>query len=128
MVNLYLFREMDIGKKIKTIREIKNLTQEHLAEKLEITQSAYSKLESGSIDIPFSKLEEIATLLGLPVEEVVGFNEKMIFNIKGNRKASGLVINQVSGAEKKVYDEYIESLKTENTYLKSMIDKLLTKK
>lgn len=36
-----------IGYKIKSIRELKNLTQEYMAEKLDISQAAYSKLEKG---------------------------------------------------------------------------------
>ena len=114
-----------LGQKIKKLRELKNLTQGHVADKLGITQSNYCKMEMGKQDIPFGKLEEIASVLGMPVESVISFNENLIFNMKGNRKANGLVINQVSVMEKKLYDDYIESLKTENMYLKKMIEKLL---
>lgn len=117
-----------LGQKIKKLRELKNLTQGHVADKLGITQSNYSKMEMGKQDIPFSKLEEIAGVLDMSVESVIGFNENLIFNMKGNRKANGLVINQVSVMEKRIYDEYIDSLKTENLYLKNMIEKLLGKK
>lgn len=119
---------MKLGQKIKVIREIKNFSQEHIAEKLDISQSNYSKMENGNSDIPFSKLEELAIILGLTVEDVIGFNEHQIFNLKNNKKATGIVINQMSANEKKVYEEFIESLKIENSYLKSMIDKLLEKK
>ncbi len=119
---------MNLGQKIKKLRELKDYTQQYVAEKLEITQSSYSKLETGTVDIPFSKLEEIATALGISVEDIISFNENMVFNIKNNKKANGLVINQISQNEKKLYDEYIESLKVENSYLKNMIDKLLDKK
>ena len=40
-----------IGNKIKNIRELKNLTQEYLAEKLDISQAAYSKMEKGDTKI-----------------------------------------------------------------------------
>lgn len=100
-----------LGQKIKKLRELKNLTQEHVADKLDITQSNYSKMEMGKLDIPFSKLEEIASVLSMPVESVISFNDNLIFNMKGNRKANGLVINQVSMMEKRLYDDYIDSLK-----------------
>lgn len=119
---------MKLSSNLKSLRNLKNYSQEYMADKLGITQSAYSKMEVGSVDIPFSKLEEIATVLGLTVEDIIGFNEKIIFNLKNNKKANGLVINQMSANEKKVYQEYIESLKIENSYLKTMIDKLLNKK
>jgi transcriptional regulator with XRE-family HTH domain len=36
---------MILGSKIKTIREMKNFTQEYIAEKLEMSQSNYSRIE-----------------------------------------------------------------------------------
>jgi transcriptional regulator with XRE-family HTH domain len=36
---------MELGTKIKKIRELRNLTQEYLADQLGISQPAYSKLE-----------------------------------------------------------------------------------
>ena len=118
--------QMNLGNKIKKLRELKDFTQEHLAEKLGITQSNYSKIEKGTIDIQYSKLEEIAKILDVTVEDIIGFN--MVFNLKNNKKANGVVINQISQNEKKLYAEYIEALKVENSYLKSMIEKLLAKK
>jgi transcriptional regulator with XRE-family HTH domain len=118
---------MKLGKKIKKLRELKNFTQEHVAEKISMTQSNYSKVENDTVDITFSKLMEISSVLGLSVEDIIGFNESLVFNLRNNRKANGLVINQISPNEKKVYDEYIGTLKTENAYLKMMIKKLLSK-
>lgn len=119
---------MHVGLKIKKLRELRNLTQDHMAHKLSITQGAYSKIELGKVDVPLSKLEEIADVLSLPLEEIIGFKENLVFNMKYNKKANGLVINQVSQIEKKLYEDYISSLKEENSYLKNMIDKLLGKK
>lgn len=42
-------KNIDIGFKIKQIREQKNLSQEHLANLLEISQSRLSKIENGRI-------------------------------------------------------------------------------
>lgn len=119
---------MNLGEKIKKIRELKGLTQLDIAEKLSVTQSSYSKMEIGTVDIPFTKLEQIAIALNVSVEQILGFSDQMVFNINHNKKGQGLVINQVSRNEKKIYDEYIESLKAENTFLKSTIEKLLGNK
>ncbi|HKC69149.1 MAG TPA: helix-turn-helix transcriptional regulator [Bacteroidia bacterium] len=118
---------MNIGHALKKIRELKGYTQEDIAEKLGITQSAYSKIELKNADLTIKKLEEIATILGVQLHDVIGFHENLIFNLKNNKKANGLVINQNSPAELKIYYEYIDSLKTENTYLKKTIDKLIKK-
>jgi transcriptional regulator with XRE-family HTH domain len=51
-------RTMHIGQKIKKLRELKNLTQTHLAQELGVTQSAYSKIEIGESEVTYSKLEK----------------------------------------------------------------------
>ena len=44
-----------IGTKIKNIRELRNYTQDYMAEKLGITQAGYSKIERGETDVTYSK-------------------------------------------------------------------------
>jgi transcriptional regulator with XRE-family HTH domain len=115
---------LHIGQKIKKLRELKNLTQEYMADELGMkNQSSYSKLESGKTDIPYSRLEQISNLLGLNPEDVIMCNEHIVFNVMNNKKGNGLVINQISKNEKKLYDDYIEALKREITYLRSMLKK-----
>lgn len=120
---------MNIGKKIKTLREIRNLTQSHLAKELGLTQSAYSKIELGEVELSFSKLETVARVLGMKPEEIVTFNEAMVFNVMHNQTGitNGYVYNAQSEHEKALYEEQISQLKAENTYLKTVIDKLLVK-
>ena len=118
---------MEIGRKIKTLREIRNLTQSHLAQELGLTQSAYSKIELGEVEISFSKLETVAKVLGMKPEEIIAFSESMVFNVMNNQTGNGYVYNAHSENEIALYEEQILQLKAENTYLKSVIDKLLVK-
>jgi len=114
-----------LGQKIKKIRELKNLTQDHLATELGLTQSAYSKMESGEVDIPYSRLEQIAKALEVKPEDIITFNEHLVFNVMHNEIGNGMVVNQNSPAEKKLYEENIKQLREENAYLKSILDKVL---
>jgi transcriptional regulator with XRE-family HTH domain len=114
-----------LGQKIKKIRELKNLTQEHLAIELGLTQSAYSKLESGEVDIPYSRLEEISKILELKPEDIITFNEHIVFNVMHNETGNGMVVHQASLIEKELYEDTIKSLKEEIAYLKSVLDKVL---
>lgn len=116
---------MKIGHKIKKVRELKNLTQEHVAAKLGMTQSAYSKIESEETDISFKRLEQIALLFGILPEELINFNETLVFNLTNNKKANGLIINQMSSNERKIYEDHIETLKSEILHLKSVMNKVL---
>ena len=70
---------MIIGHKIKNIRELKNLTQEYMAERLDISQSAYSKLEKES-SIADDKLDQIAEILEVKPEDIRAFDSQKYFN------------------------------------------------
>jgi transcriptional regulator with XRE-family HTH domain len=114
-----------VGQKIKKIRELKNLTQEYVSEKLGVSQSNYSKIESGEIDIPIERLEQISKVFNLRPEDILTFDENMVFNVMYNKTGNGFVINQVSENEKKLYEDQIKTLKEENSYLKGVLDKVL---
>jgi transcriptional regulator with XRE-family HTH domain len=118
---------MQIGQKIKKLRELKNLTQDYMAQELGVTQSAYSRMEVGDTELTYSKLEKIADVLDMKPEEIIAFNESMVFNVMNNDVGNGLVINNnhLSEGEKNLYLQQIELLKEELTYLKEVLNKLL---
>ena len=118
---------LKIGHKIKKLRELKNLTQEHMANSIGITQGAYSRMELGETEITYSKLEKISEELGMKPEDVIAFNESVVFNVMNNQTGNGLVINnnQISEEDKNLYQQQISLLKEENAYLKKVIDGLL---
>jgi transcriptional regulator with XRE-family HTH domain len=118
---------LKIGHKIKKLRELKNLTQDHMAQSIGISQGAYSRMELGETEITYSKLERISEELGMKPEEVIAFNESMVFNVMNNQTGNGLVINnnQLSETERNMYEQQISLLKEENAYLKKVIDGLL---
>jgi transcriptional regulator with XRE-family HTH domain len=120
---------LNIGHKIKKLRELKNLTQEHMANSIGISQGAYSRMELGETEITYSKLEKISEELGLKPEEIIAFNESVVFNVMNNQTGTGLVINnsQLSEGEKNLYEQQILLLKEENTYLKKVIEGLINK-
>jgi transcriptional regulator with XRE-family HTH domain len=74
---------MLIGHKIRNIRELKNLTQDYMAETLDISQSAYSKLEKES-NISDEKLQQIADALEVKPEDIMAFDSQKYFNNVGN--------------------------------------------
>ncbi len=59
-----------LGTKIKKIRELRNLTQDHMADKLGISQSAYSKLETDETTISQERLVQIAKALDITVQDI----------------------------------------------------------
>ena len=60
-----------IGKFITECRKLKNLTQNELADKLGITDKAISKWENGRCMPDVSLLEELCSILGVTINELL---------------------------------------------------------
>jgi transcriptional regulator with XRE-family HTH domain len=122
-------RTLHIGQKIKKLRELKNLTQSHVAQQLGVTQSAYSKLELGESEVTYSRLERISDVLGMKPEEIISFNDQMVFNISNNSYGGNVFShidqNGITENERKLYQDQIDLLKNEVAHLKEMVAKLL---
>src|SRR5579875_3113356 len=70
---------LHIGRKISRIRELRGWKQEVLAEKLEISQQAVSKIEQ-SEKMEDEVLEKIANALGVTLDGLKYFTEDSVFN------------------------------------------------
>lgn len=60
-----------IGKRIKTARKNKNLTQKELANMINKTESSIQKYECGNTEVPYSVLQQIATALNVNVSDLL---------------------------------------------------------
>ena len=97
---------------IKSIRELKNFTQEYMAEKLGITQAGYSKIESGATKTSYSKIIDIAKILEVETEELLAFDSQKYFNfnnVKGSNNGS-VTIKVEEGEIKTLYEDKIKLL------------------
>lgn len=106
---------MTIDRNIHALRELKNYTQEYMAEQLQMSQANYSKLENGTIDVSIKKLQVIAQVLDINLFEILSFPRQTL--PKGTPDTI-----------QKLYEEQIQQLKSENEYLRGVIEKLLEKK
>lgn len=112
---------------IKKLRELKNYTQQYMAESLGITQAAYSKIEKGKTQLSYIKLEKIANILEVTVEAVVNFDPQLYFKKFNSKK---VIYNEsaVSTAnqmiiEKKLYQDKIVLLELLLTKTDSELDR-----
>lgn len=66
-----------IHKALKVIRQFHSLKQVELAEKLEISKSYLSEIESGKKHISMDLLEKYSTTFDIPVSSLVFFSESI---------------------------------------------------
>lgn len=69
-----------VASNIRKFRELRNYTQEVMAVELGMTQAGYSRIEKGEVEISIQKLDKIAKVLETNVENILGFDEKIVFN------------------------------------------------
>ncbi len=68
--------EITIGENIKRLRREVGMTQEQLAEKLNVTNAAVSKWERGDSLPDITMLFPIADYFGISVDELMGHTER----------------------------------------------------
>jgi len=84
----------NIGKLIKELREKRGITQSEFAEKLETTQSAIARIESGEQNLTTDMISKISDALE---REILTLNKGAInFQIEGGHKLSGSVTTKTS--------------------------------
>ena len=107
--------------KLKQIRELKNLTQEHIATQLGLSTRAYSKIESGETQLTISRLNEISKILEIDPMEVLGFDHQQIFN--NCTQEGNIGINHINIPEKLIeqYEKRIQQLESEVVFLRTLV-------
>lgn len=66
------------GQKLRLLREFRNYSQEYIAEKLGITQHAYSRIENNLTKLTAERLERLAAILDIPLLELLSDKEPFI--------------------------------------------------
>ena len=75
-----------------------------------------------NLSYPIPGLRNIE-VLKVSVEDIINFNEKMIFNVMHNQTGNGYVVNNgLSDQERKLYEQIIEQQKEEILFLKKIIE------
>jgi transcriptional regulator with XRE-family HTH domain len=115
---------MKIGDKIRRIRDLKGLKQEEVAALLKITPQAYSKVERNETKLDTERLEEIAKIFNMSVDEIQQFDEKnLFFNNMQECKESPTInnINYYYNHDQKIIDSLLQQQKEMITILKDEI-------
>ena len=59
-----------IGQKIKQLRKDQDITQDYMAEKLNITRQKYGRIENGQSNITYKTMEDVSKILGVNIKDI----------------------------------------------------------
>lgn len=104
----------NVAFKLKTLREFNNFSQEYIAGQLNISQAAYSKIESGVTQLSIDHLTKLSEVYKLTPNDILGWGDKYTINNKEcNGVAAGsqhLVINIYNEERLKSIEERLDKL------------------
>ncbi|MCI9016633.1 MAG: helix-turn-helix transcriptional regulator [Clostridia bacterium] len=73
---------MDLGEKIITMRNEKNLSQEQLAEKLNVTRQTISNWENGKFYPDIDSLVNLSKYFNVSLDDLLSYDEKVLDYLK----------------------------------------------
>jgi transcriptional regulator with XRE-family HTH domain len=122
---------IEIGRNIRRIREIKNYTQEAVADMVGMSITAYGDIERGKSDVNFARLADIAKALEVREEDIVAFGSTVYnstFNNHENAILNGVGVtnsstNNIYSIPKEVFDKMMKDKDDEIAYLREQLKK-----
>lgn len=84
----------NVGQRLQLLRIGKNMTQEQMGEKLNLSTSAYCKIEYGETDLTLTRLNKIAEVLQMSPAELFNIIEGN--NISNNGQTIGSINDNVA--------------------------------
>ena len=126
-IPIFIFNKnnMQIGHKIKRIREIKGFSQSEVADKLHITQRAYSDVENNKTKLDLERLEKLADFFEMKPPDILTFDEKQMFNNCSSSENNYLTLNikESFENERNSYQKQIKHMEEEIIFLRNLLKK-----
>ena len=118
---------MNYGSRLRQIRQEKGMKQDDVADRLGITQGAYSQWELGEVCIKLETLPKLAEAFQMELPELMQrlFGENLVFNNHQQKggNAANIVINNLSEKVIELYESRIVQLEEEIASWKSQVQK-----
>lgn len=113
-----------IGNNIKKLRELKNLSRQHIADNVGLSLKTYSNIENDLTSPDLKTLEAIAEVIEVSFYKLFNFDEKIILNNHGKHVENfGGHFNQygLTDNERHLYERII---KEKDAIIKTLESKL----
>lgn len=86
-----------VGQRLQSLRLNKKLTQEQMGEKLNLSTSAYCKIEYGETDLTLTRLNKIAEVLNMSALELFNKIEGNVYFTNSGTMGIGITKDYSSG-------------------------------
>ncbi|MFV0411503.1 MAG: helix-turn-helix domain-containing protein [Paracoccus sp. (in: a-proteobacteria)] len=117
--------KVTLGEKIRKIRELKGFSQEYMAEKLDISQRAYSKLEREETKLDWNRITGISHVLEIDPIDLIQFDDSLIFHNCSQSGKINEIHNHFPEELKQQYEKRIKQLEDEIAFLRGALKKQL---
>ncbi|MFM6983958.1 MAG: helix-turn-helix domain-containing protein [Chitinophagaceae bacterium] len=113
-----------IGLRLKSYRELKGFSQDYLAGKLNISTSAYSRIERNEVNLTLEKLFLLADIYQISLEQIIYGDDHKSEIMLAQDNESEYKLKLIENSKLlKAYQDQIEILKDQVDYLKAIINK-----
>lgn len=110
---------MNVGDNIKKMRELKNYTQEYMAQRLNLSKTAYGNIERGETDLTLSRLQNIAEIFETTTDKILTFDDKKLFSNTQINSPNAFAGYEAKNVVCDCNKRYIEHLEKEVEYLRA---------
>jgi len=110
---------MSVGDNIKRLREEREMTQQQIAELINMHRSNYSKIESGQRELSVSALDKIAKYFGITIDELVNMDGSVPKEVTVEDKTTVeqvKLIQELEPEDKKMIFKMIETFLTKKKF------------
>ncbi|RQO32643.1 transcriptional regulator [Taibaiella sp. KBW10] len=115
-------KEKEIGSRIKRLREDKDYSQDYLAQRLGITQKAYSKIETNQTRLSVDNLLKIADVLETSINKILDVDGGTVYNNYSTHHGEGIVIHKTTSDKIiELYDKLLKAKDDEIEALKKLL-------
>jgi transcriptional regulator with XRE-family HTH domain len=113
-----------IGSNLRKLRELKNISQEFIANKLELSIKSYSNIENNVTKITLERLTQICEILEIHPQAMMNFDsEKIIQTLNNSHIVSSSDINiEMPEKERQQYEHRIKDLHKEIDFLRKALE------
>jgi transcriptional regulator with XRE-family HTH domain len=111
--------------RIRMLREGVGYSQEYVANKLNITQQAYSRIEKNPNATTLERLQQLSEILGVKVNSIVGEDDMYIqqnYHQQGGNASTVMYVTGLADREREALQQQIISLKKEIEVLTKIIE------